>query len=126
MPYRCLIIIVTMLIATANNLHARELDSAEKAIVAEAVTESFKDPAAAQFRWLPVPDKPSVVQEYCGTVNGKNSYGCYVGFEPFIVLLNFKDSKVSGVTPVDIGRPGDDGGIARTCFLKGMDLSRIH
>lgn len=45
----------------------------------EAVSNSLKDPGSAQFRNVRI-GRGSVV---CGDVNGKNSYGGYVGFRPF-------------------------------------------
>lgn len=45
--------------------------------------DSLKDPGAAQFknvRMTPYLDGKVI----CGEVNGKNSYGAYVGFKPFV------------------------------------------
>jgi hypothetical protein len=50
--------------------------AAEKAIV----LEGLKDPGSAQFRNL-----KRYTRMVCGEVNAKNSYGGYVGFEPFLV-----------------------------------------
>lgn len=52
----------------------------EAAPAKEAVSNQLKDPAAAQFRNLTYHDKTHAV---CGEVNGKNSYGGYIGFRPF-------------------------------------------
>ncbi|KAF1692743.1 hypothetical protein CSC62_14000 [Pseudoxanthomonas jiangsuensis] len=43
-------------------------------------TEQLIDPSSAQFRNMLVGD--GVV---CGEVNGKNRFGAYVGFKPFLV-----------------------------------------
>lgn len=48
----------------------------------KAVRGIMKDPSAAQFEGLKIGQRDAV----CGSVNGKNSYGGYVGFRPFIVL----------------------------------------
>ena len=47
----------------------------------EAVGRELKDPGSAQYRDIEVYD--GVV---CGQVNAKNSYGGYVGFQPFLTV----------------------------------------
>lgn len=47
----------------------------------DAVRRLLKDPDSAQFRDVQACAKPGAIQ---GEVNGKNSYGGYAGFEPFI------------------------------------------
>lgn len=47
----------------------------------EALTRSFKDPGAVQFRGLFLSGKAMPV--LCGEVNGKNSYGAFVGYRRF-------------------------------------------
>jgi hypothetical protein len=47
----------------------------------EALIRSFKDPGAVQFRGVFISGKAMPV--LCGEVNGKNSYGAYVGFRRF-------------------------------------------
>lgn len=74
-------------------IYPRETTLAEKAAIREAVTEDFKDPAAAQFRWPPIA-RPDL---YCGQVNGKNSYGAYVGYRMFSVRLLRIDGRVSAM-----------------------------
>ena len=46
-----------------------------------AITVSFKDPASAQFQSLFLSGKTLPV--LCGEVNGRNSYGGFVGFRRF-------------------------------------------
>ncbi|HEY8604728.1 hypothetical protein [Tsuneonella suprasediminis] len=46
----------------------------------EIAAAELKDPSSAQFRHL-----TRVGNLVCGEINGKNSYGGYVGFEPFYV-----------------------------------------
>jgi hypothetical protein len=47
----------------------------------DSLTRSFKDPGSVQFRGLFVSGK--ALHVLCGEVNGKNSYGAYVGFRRF-------------------------------------------
>jgi hypothetical protein len=125
MLYHWLFIIIAAF--AVSPLQARELDEKERALIAEVVTASFKDPAAAQFRWLPIPDSESLVT-YCGLVNGKNSYGGYIGFSPFIALLMLKNATVKEATVIDVAEPGtsDEQALRAMCSKKGMDLSSVH
>lgn len=62
-----------------------ELDSATQT-AKQIVTKNFKDPDSALFRdalWYNRSDSSKSV--YCGSVNSKNSYGAYTGYERFIV-----------------------------------------
>lgn len=49
----------------------------------EIVSASLKDPSSSQFRNVRIVDY-SDGKVICGEVNGKNSYGGYVGFFPFV------------------------------------------
>lgn len=50
----------------------------------KTIRAMMKDPDAAQFNDVKVGEEGSV----CGMVNGKNSYGGYVGYKPFFVLAD--------------------------------------
>jgi hypothetical protein len=67
----------------------------------DLVTDSFRDPMSSQFRRLQRASKPN---RYCGEVNTRNMYGAYIGFKPFVVVLE-PDSKSVDVLPGDDGRP---------------------
>lgn len=49
----------------------------------DILTRDFKDPMSAQFTELVVVEQP--FRALCGKVNGKNSYGGYVGAKSFYV-----------------------------------------
>lgn len=49
-----------------------------------ALTQNYKDPAGAQYTDLVVAES-RVERALCGSVNGKNSYGAYVGARRFSV-----------------------------------------
>jgi hypothetical protein len=71
----------------------RELTPAEKLSFAPILAAGLKDPSAAQFKWMPVVlSERDGVTDYCGLVNGKNSYGGYAGFVRFYAQLQ-KDEK---------------------------------
>lgn len=119
-------IVVGLLALLIAPVLARNLDATEKRLIADAVTKDFKDPPAAQFRWLPVTgfDKQDFQsQTYCGMVNGKNSYGGYIGFVPFAVFLVAKNGKVIVVGPLGVGSQDSAQAsiILKTCLDKGID-----
>src|SRR5260370_36475652 len=62
----------------------RELTPAEKLSFAPVLAVGLKDPSAAQFKWMPVIlTERDGITDYCGLVNGKNSYGGDTRFVPF-------------------------------------------
>jgi len=72
-----MILLAAMLAASANY---------DAAIIAEAKTSianELLDPQAAQFRGIHVVPGANGGRKVCGEVNGKNSYGGYVGFRGF-------------------------------------------
>jgi hypothetical protein len=71
----------------------RDLASSEKLTLAPILAAGLKDPNAAQFKWMPVVlSERDGVTDYCGLVNGRNSYGGYAGFVRFYAQLK-KDDK---------------------------------
>ncbi len=69
--------------AAAESEKAKELDEFVRKSKA-ALTKYFKDPAGAQFTDLVV-SQDAIQRALCGSVNGKNSYGAYVGAKRFYV-----------------------------------------
>jgi hypothetical protein len=71
----------------------RELTTPERTALSRALAASLKDPDAAKYKWMPVVlAERQGVTDYCGLVNGKNSYGGYTGFVRFYAQLQ-KDDK---------------------------------
>lgn len=63
---------------------SRKANIDEKFLLAKnAVKENLKDPESATFRKLFLV-KNQKGEAVCGEVNAKNSYGGYVGFQPFV------------------------------------------
>lgn len=64
-----------------------ELTAAQVATIENTVRYRMKDPESAQFRNIRssrvTRDDGTVNQEICGQVNGRNSFGGYVGFQTF-------------------------------------------
>lgn len=63
----------------------RELNPNEKNAIEESIKNQLKDPFSAQFKHSRYISNGN--GEYCGLVNSKNSYGGYVGYTPFLVML---------------------------------------
>ena len=71
----------------------RDLTPAEKAAIAPMIARTMKDPDSAKLQWMPVAlTERDHITDYCGLVNGKNSYGGYTGFTRFYAQLK-KDEK---------------------------------
>jgi hypothetical protein len=66
----------------------RPLTPTEKAALAKTLSQTLKDPNAAQFKWLPVAASGSGPIGYCGLVNVKNSSSGYVGFRRFFATIS--------------------------------------
>lgn len=78
--------------ANAPHFATRELSQAEKTVLRSSLGRAMKDPDATQIKWLPAivpgPDAPmDQPVGYCGLVNGKNSFGGYVGFRRFFATV---------------------------------------
>lgn len=70
----------------------RELTAGERQALAPRIAAGFKDPGAAQFKWMPVTlIERDGITDYCGLVNGKNIYGGYSGFVRFYAHLKKDD-----------------------------------
>jgi hypothetical protein len=77
----------------------------------KVVANSLKDPSSAQFRNVQlVPYKDSHV--ICGEVNGKNSYGGYVGFRPFVASVTASEIARTGGRFAEIDRAANAGLVA--------------
>jgi hypothetical protein len=78
---------------TLSAAEKRELTPVEKASLTISLAQTLKDPGSAQFRWMPVIMlEREGITDYCGLVNGRNSYGGYTGFQKFYAQL-FKNEK---------------------------------
>lgn len=92
--------------------------------VRTALRENLRDPASAQFRWLPRVDGEIL---YCGFVNAKNAFGGYTGFVPYLAILPGEDAQSGHVTIFEIGSGDADGFsnrfILTQCAEVGFDMS---
>lgn len=63
-------------------LHLLPHPNPEEAKAKRNVTKDFKDPSSVQWRDLFV-SLDGTLKILCGELNGKNSYGAYIGFRRF-------------------------------------------
>lgn len=96
--YLVLISVIT-LTACANpnttpvNTRPVALTGADQSAVQSRVIDGLKDPSSAQLRNVKAFELSNGQgRAICGEVNGKNSFGGYVGFRPF--YLRLKEGKV--------------------------------
>lgn len=59
----------------------------------ELIADTFKDPASVKFRNLRITETGEFV---CGEVNGKNSYGGYVGYKAFYAAWQSRRVRLEG------------------------------
>ncbi|WP_420567863.1 hypothetical protein [Thalassovita sp.] len=73
--------------------------------VERAVAYKLKDPSSAQFREIRMIERThqdgTVSTLVCGQVNGKNSFGGYVGFTTFNGVFNGNAFKPNGIGTPD-------------------------
>ena len=73
---------------TLNSAEKRELTPTEKAALSVTLAQTLKDPGSAQFKWVPITVlERDGINDYCGLVNGRNSYGGYTGYQKFYAQL---------------------------------------
>jgi hypothetical protein len=80
----------------------RVLTEPEKKIVRESVLTAVPNPAFAQFRWTKLPKAVGQNEYYCAQLNAQTAGGQWVGFRPFVVLLETGKNEVRYSRLVDI------------------------
>lgn len=87
-----IVFIITMLLLTSCK------PGEDKAIqlAKNEMSASMKDPDSAKFRYMRFikeneKNDGSISGAVCGQVNGKNGFGAYAGFTPFIVKITMKE-----------------------------------
>lgn len=103
-------------------VNQRDATEEEVALILEELKYDAKDASSVQVRNVKVAQSGLPGGSHvCGEFNGKNSYGAYVGFEPFWAYLSEKD----GRKKVDLFAVGSKNGETRkTCRRHGMIPSR--
>jgi len=107
----------------------RELTLAEKALLAKGFAKNLKDPDSAKFEWVKVPKNWSNNNgggfDYCATLNAKNSYGGYIGYQPFMGFVMTSGTKITGgyTTAVSGSDAAERLLVNDMCAKKGLDPS---
>jgi hypothetical protein len=68
----------------------------------EAINSMFNDPYSTRFSNVTVRELSSGLKIYCGSVNGKNAYGAYVGAMKFYAPEHDYNEGI-----IDVGQAGD-------------------
>jgi hypothetical protein len=115
--------VVVAPMATPDQL--RDLTPAEKTILTKGFAAGLKDPDSAKFQWAKIqkglPMDGTV--DYCAMVNAKNSYGGYIGAQPFIGSIVIAKGKIVSAI---MGAVGESAPMYRDilpnmCREKGLD-----
>lgn len=118
------LILMFVLAVSSTSALSRELLPEEKSAVETTIRDEMKDPDAAKFYFADFPVESSYV--YCGLVNGKNSYGAYVGKKLFAVFLVKNDKgeykALSLNSNKSTGEPSSQDIISATCSGAGYDV----
>lgn len=103
----------------------RPLTAPEKAALAKGFAAGLKDPASAQFQWTMVPKRlpEGSSMDYCALVNAKNSYGGYIGAQPFIGMILIANNKIVSGLMIGVGEsdPRYRNIVPDMCRKKGLD-----
>jgi hypothetical protein len=101
----------------------RELTPDERAFLTAQFSKDMKDPAATQFKWAKIgPPNDKGIAWYCGMVNGKNSYGGYVGFQVFDATVTYSGGKIVGASIIGIASDPTEASVTREwCDAYGLD-----
>lgn len=104
----------------------RRLSEPEKAIVRASVFTAVPNPAHAQFRWTTLPKATAHSEFYCAQVNAQAAGGQWVGFRPFVVLLETGKDQVRSSRLVELAPDRIDiMGVISKCSENGLDAFAI-
>jgi hypothetical protein len=101
----------------------RDLTPDERALLIAGFTTEMKDPNTVQLKWNRIgqPDEKGVA-EYCAMIDGKNDYGTYVGFQPFIAQVFFIGGKIAGAKVTSVAYDAASAqAVERDCKAHGID-----
>jgi hypothetical protein len=95
------------------------LTAKQQAAVRKGVTQAMKDPEAVRFGKMAATRNSKGDVTVCGLVNGKNSFGGYVGMSPFIGILVDENSP-EGFALYKIASSSDRDVTATLCRDSGL------
>lgn len=69
-------------------LDVRQLAPAEQEALRRSLSQTLREPDAAQFKWMPVLVGPSgKATNYCGLISGRTNTGASSGFRKFAAVI---------------------------------------
>ncbi|AXC50063.1 hypothetical protein DRW48_10495 [Paracoccus suum] len=73
---------------TEVNARPAAVTSKDRGYIQSAIVDSLKDPGSAQLRNVAAFDLSNGQgRAICGEINGKNSFGAYIGYKPFYLRI---------------------------------------
>lgn len=100
----------------------RRLTEPEKVIIRNSVMVATPNPAHVQFRWTTLPKSTAQTEFYCAQVNAPAADGQWVGFRPFVVLLETRKDEVRNSRLVDLSPDRIDiQSVISKCRENGLD-----
>ncbi len=97
-----------------------QLSQTEQLAVQTGVREGLKDPASAMFGGMAASRNAKGFVYVCGSVNAKNSFGGYVGHQPYFGMLIGEGPKVGFVVAVLGGEETKSEAILKVCRDHGI------
>lgn len=106
-----------------SDVDLRELTAQEKISLGKSLASSLKDPESARFEWTKIPKNfTSSGFDYCARVNSKNSYGGYVGTQPFYAFVITEGGRIKTGQIIGVGSTESDRvAVLTMCRQKGLD-----
>lgn len=100
----------------------RRLSEPEKAVIRNSVLTAVSNPAFAQFRWTTLRKQVGQTEFYCAQVNAQTAAGQWVGFRPFVVLLEMNKEQVRQSRLVELAPDRlDIAAVVGKCRENGLD-----
>ena len=90
---------------------------AEKAAIRAEFRKTLTDPESARFRWLA--RKSPDGNTYCGFINAKNRFGGYVGFKPYIAVVEDTFAAIISAGETDTKATAN----IQQCIENGIDIA---
>lgn len=92
--------------------------------VQAGIRGQLKDPTSPLFGTMVAGPGPDGNLNVCGIVNAKNSFGGYVGDQPYMgILMTTNGQSVFVPTVVASAAPGDSGYVSQQCQRAGLFLA---
>ncbi len=100
----------------------RRLSDDEKTIIRRSVLTDVSNPAYAEFRWTKFSKSPAPTDYYCGQLNAQTEPGRWVGFRPFIAVVETAKGEIRSARLIELSSDRlDVAGVVSKCRENGLD-----